>query len=156
MARAIARVGRMIEHVQDRPAKRAYSSFSLSLLHAARDPYSIASTLDDWQAPVLGRVLPRLSTAFPAIRSELTDFEDRRFLPGDGPARSTRRVARVFAPARARRSSSPTWSALAFRYPRFTLVCVRRKARRQVIFATGKGGGGKRRPRYSAYSYVRC
>lgn len=39
------------------------------------------------------------------------------------------------------------------------VVCVRRHRRRQVIFALGKAGSGKRRqrsPRYNDMSYVRC
>jgi len=34
--------------------------------------------------------------------------------------------------------------------------CHRRKQRREVIFARGKGGGGHKRPRWSSLSHVRC
>lgn len=34
--------------------------------------------------------------------------------------------------------------------------CVRRKVRREVIFAKVGGGGGKRRPRWNGSSFVRC
>lgn len=91
-----------------------------------------------------------------AVRSQRLLFEDRRRLPDDAPARSTRRVARIgLVPAR-KASSGRTWSALHFSYPEHALVCVRRKSRRQVLFALGRGGGGKRRPRRNDYSDVRC
>lgn len=51
---------------------------------------------------------------------------------------------------------SPT-PTLAFNVPRETLVCVRRKVRRKVIFATRKTGKGSRSPRkLSRYSGVSC
>lgn len=48
---------------------------------------------------------------------------------------------------------------LRFPLPEKTLVCVRRKTRRRVLFAlrkNGKGGGKQRPPRWTAQSYVRC
>lgn len=48
---------------------------------------------------------------------------------------------------------------LRFPVPEKTLVCVRRKARRRVLFAlrkTGKGGGRQRPPRWTAQSFIRC
>jgi len=40
-----------------------------------------------------------------------------------------------------------------------TLICVRRKIRKEVLFAKkffGKGGSGQRSPRFNYYSKVRC
>ena len=35
-------------------------------------------------------------------------------------------------------------------------VCAKRKIRRAVLFATGKGGGNHRPPRYTLESQIRC
>lgn len=44
--------------------------------------------------------------------------------------------------------------------PRTTIVCIRRRSRRRVLFALRKVGKGRgyrfRRPRWSAHSYIRC
>lgn len=91
-----------------------------------------------------------------SVRSNLHQFEDRRILLDDAPARSTRRVSRVSLRPASRNRASRIWSAMHFLYPKFTLICVRRRIRRQVLFAFGRGGGGKRRPRWNNYSSVRC
>lgn len=46
-----------------------------------------------------------------------------------------------------------------FRQPGRVSVCVRRKARKRVLFAlqkTGRGSGAKRTARWSAASFIRC
>ena len=46
-----------------------------------------------------------------------------------------------------------------FQRPERTVVCIRRKERRRVLFAlqkTGKGGRRNRPPKWSAKSYIRC
>lgn len=45
---------------------------------------------------------------------------------------------------------------LGFDVPSSVLVCVRRKQRRQVLFAKGKNGRGNRRPRWNATSHIWC
>lgn len=48
---------------------------------------------------------------------------------------------------------------LQFREPRQTHVCVRRQARRQVLFAlrrAGRGSGAHKTPRWSAQSFIQC
>uniref|UniRef100_A0AAU8B6R4 Uncharacterized protein n=1 Tax=Dulem virus 85 TaxID=3145796 RepID=A0AAU8B6R4_9VIRU len=48
---------------------------------------------------------------------------------------------------------------LVFHEPRKTAVCIRRQARRRVLFALRKAGKGARRPqkaRWTAKSYVQC
>ena len=35
-------------------------------------------------------------------------------------------------------------------------ICAKRKIRREVLFATGKGGGNHRPPRYTLESKIRC
>lgn len=57
--------------------------------------------------------------------------------------------------ARGRRLKAPT--GLFFSHPRSVLVCVRRKVRREVILASGKGGRRRRRrARFNENSFVRC
>lgn len=49
-------------------------------------------------------------------------------------------------------------SALRFANPKRVITCIRRRTRRQVLFAlkkTGKGSGAKRR-RYTDASHIRC
>lgn len=36
------------------------------------------------------------------------------------------------------------------------VICAKRKIRREVLFATGKGGGSHRPPSYSLESQIRC
>lgn len=46
---------------------------------------------------------------------------------------------------------------LSFAQPDKVALCVRRKTRREVLFAKGKGGGGRRRrPRKNWFSKVSC
>lgn len=88
----------------------------------------------------------------------LRSIEDRRTFY---PERATR-PASSFSRPRHRLEVSPGYNILPFgvrfEEPRKVLVCVRRKQRREVLFAmkrTGKGGG-KRRHKRGPYSDVRC
>lgn len=51
---------------------------------------------------------------------------------------------------------SPQKSIAVFQEPRRVPVCVRRKERREVLFAKGKSGRGYRKPRWNERSYMRC
>lgn len=86
--------------------------------------------------------------------------EDRRTYHPDvyRPVRSTRVPRhRLIVPARAQKAARPArLFSVGFRNPSELLVCVRRKVRREVLLAKGRGGGGHRRPRRNAYSDVRC
>ena len=111
--------------------------------------------------------LPR-STVFD-VKNQLFLFEDRRsFNPESiyAPARSfskTRhrliipRVAK--APARGRPKQLELFppAHIGFRAPEKVLICVRRKMRKEVMFATGKAGkAGQKKPRRNEYSEVHC
>lgn len=50
------------------------------------------------------------------------------------------------------------FNSVRFASPRGVIVCVRRKLRREVLFALGVGGqsGAKARPRFTAASAVSC
>lgn len=84
----------------------------------------------------------------------------------DDLPRTSRGVASIRAAQPARRKGRHKVSAfrvsmtprahMAFKAPKFVAICVRRKIRREVLLALGRGGGGKRRPRRNAYSNVRC
>lgn len=45
---------------------------------------------------------------------------------------------------------------LSFLLPKSVMVCVRRKQRRQVLLALGRGGAGNKPPHWSDESYLRC
>ena len=110
------------------------------------------------------------------IRTILQELEDRREWHPEGPARSARGffiprhrlVARVSSPQSGRTSSSfqspflPSLSSVpisvGFQAPKQVAICIRRKVRREVIFAKGKAGRGVRRrlPTRNFYSEVPC
>lgn len=115
--------------------------------------------------------ITRLPSLFSAIRSPLTEVEDRRlFTPDpiqDVAPSSFRNTVASIGPARPARTGQVTSRHLAnnlmspkpieaFKRPEFTPVCVRRKQRREVLLALGRGGGGKRRPRRNSTSDIRC
>ncbi len=86
-------------------------------------------------------------------------YEDRRVFHPRGRQRAAfsepRLAARVVvSPVRSRRLPA----ALSFTDPRRVVVCVRRRIRRQVLFANGTGGarGRKRQPRRNEFSSIRC
>lgn len=132
--------------------------------HRRRDiHHSIASTLPDRDLEQLVRVLPDLPINSPVVRSPYTEVEDYRLFTPDAvrvSKSSRRRSVRIqLAPASAGRTSGRPFSdvqALMFRAPKFALVCVRRKQRKEVLFASGKGGKRTRRGRRSFWSDVRC
>lgn len=75
---------------------------------------------------------------------------------GKKPRRSIRRSLALVRPRRASGVSGPT-PRIAFAVPENVAICVRRKRRREVMFATRKNGKtGQRRPRRNAYSGVQC
>lgn len=53
--------------------------------------------------------------------------------------------------------NNPGLSRLAFSIPRNVLICIRRKQRKQVLFATGKAGkSGQKKPKWTEDSFIRC
>lgn len=109
-------------------------------------------------------VLPR--------RPDLRIFEDRRTAY---PARARQRPALLFSGRQHRlvvrdRKPTPRQSAfgfkpndqtrarVAFADPRKTLVCVRRKVRKEVLHATGAAGSRRRqkKPRHNELSKISC
>lgn len=50
----------------------------------------------------------------------------------------------------------PLKQAVRFAVPKRVRLCVKRKERREVLLAKGKGGGNHRKPRRTEYSSVRC
>jgi len=117
--------------------------------------------------PKRPRVLP--TNAIPRMRSlprlvaPLSTYEDRRaYHPisrAFRPAFSIPTAARIIKavePKASRRFQSQTKATLAFAEPRRVLVCIRRRTRKEVLLALGKGGGGKRKPRRNHLSEVTC
>ena len=98
---------------------------------------------------------------FGAIHDVLQDIEDRRTFHPDGYFRQALDLSATPAPARMRdtRSRTARYQVPALDHNRHpVLVCVRRKQRREVIFAMKKNGKGARarRRRRNYYSNVRC
>lgn len=121
-------------------------------------------------------VFARLVRPSMSVRTILQQLEDRREWHPEGPARAARGffiprhrlVARVSSPQSGRTSSSfqspflPSLSSVpisvGFQAPKQVAICVRRKVRKEVIFAKGKAGRGVRRrpPTRNFYSEVIC
>lgn len=115
---------------------------------------------------IANRRLPSISFSQPLLPSPgLSLYEDRRRYHPEGYTR----------PAKLFNGSSHTLTAIpqkkyrykalktlvpetiAFSAPKETLVCVRRKIRREVMFARKKTGkSGQRRPRYNYLSSISC
>lgn len=105
--------------------------------------------------------LPRLTpvTTFHDFGfGQLSDFEDNRRW---SPFKFSDAVSVGGNPAPTRRLPPSRWSpppAIGFDDPRTAIRCVRRKQRREVIFAKNKRrkGAGARRRRRDFFSNVRC
>lgn len=165
MARSRIRVRVAVDEVERRPAARRYAVMPTVTVIGSRDlPSAITTGLPQDRYRSAGLFDSPVSSLSPAVRSLVTQSEDRRYMQGDAPARSLRRAAAYGARrprVRGRTISPPShmaWEALWFKYPAHALVCVRRKRRRQVLFARGSTGRNKyrRRPRWTEYSHVRC
>lgn len=91
-------------------------------------------------------------------------FHDRRrFYPDTGVLRPEFRKPHIPPSPNHRRASrlvidpfGPLKQAVRFAIPKKIKLCVDRKKRREVIMATGKGGGAHRKPRRNEFSSVRC
>lgn len=128
-------------------------------------------SLDALLVPVRPSPAVTFSSRVPA---DLSPIEDRRtFWPEPAalrPALTLRGTgARVVGAAPVRKPGPPgrkstalasvkTGSVLTFSAPKRVAVCVRRQRRKEVLFATGKGGrrGRQRQRRRSEFSEVSC
>lgn len=122
-----------------------------------RDPLAIATGLSAADLGLMADDLVRpVSSPNSAVRSALTEVEDGRLyspVVDNSGASSRRRASRLVVPSpgRAAPAARPfTLAAVQYDLPQSVIVCIRRKARRGVLLAKGKGGGrhkkGRRRP----------
>lgn len=119
--------------------------------HKQRDNNSITS----------GTLLHKLAVPLPSLLPDLRLLEDRReFYPERRrPARGLfSDSADVVVATPRRRSDMSVPFRLAFRRAPEVAICVRRKQRREVMFAYNRTGKGSRsfRRRRNEYSDVRC
>lgn len=95
---------------------------------------------------------------------DLTAIDDRRtfdFEPATRPARlftgSTASITATPIKKKTERARARVPYQIAFSAPAETLVCVRRRRRKEVLHAKRKTGKrGQRRPRRSQFSEVKC
>lgn len=104
---------------------------------------------------------PLLFFGLPFTSTLLREVEDRRTFHPSGsfrPVFSPPSDAPIFKAARSKRPSSFPSDALAYSIPDMTPTCIRRRRRREVIFASGKGGrrGRQRRHRRKWDSSIHC
>lgn len=120
----------------------------------------ISPSLDALLAPIEPVRPLRVTQLFYQPMEGLNEIEDgRRFAPYDVSPRDvsgTGASVRSAAVSRVRPEIPP--AGIAFSHPEHVVRCVRRKTRREVIFALkkrGKGAGARRRRR-NYWSNVRC
>jgi len=103
------------------------------------------------------RLNPLPSLPLVSLISSFTEVSDRRTYHPSGPSRSARSTSRahhdLVSPSPFGRFSGSY--GVGFKNPERVLVCIRRKQRREVLLAKGRGGAN-RKPRRSYYSDVRC
>lgn len=104
-------------------------------------------------------------TVFSGIADARTYFPDISFNPQSSLSRPLLSVARKPIKRQSKVIASPSNQVvpsgrraehLRFAVPAQVIICVRRRQRRQVLFAFGKGGSGHRKPQWKADSYIRC
>lgn len=153
-------LGREVDEVESR---LRYGGAGAEPTQSAEDPLgrdlstSIASGLPQvrFGLQALYRPLSRVSSV---VRSDVSSYEDHRlFTPAEKALRSTRRVSQIVThrpKAGSRRASQLPW-ALSFKDPTHAIICVKRKMRREVLMAKGKGGANSR-PRRRSTSNIWC
>ena len=107
-------------------------------------------------APVPG---PARAPGYISPPGLLTEIEDFRTYHPEGAVRSALTVGGLDAAYQKKERPAGRFQPPAsFEAPRSVVICVRRKQRREVLFATRKTGkGGRaRRHRRNYYSNVRC
>lgn len=123
-------------------------------VHPARDTIVIAN------APALRRISSRALVArstFPTFSDDLRTWHPER---SDRPALKFSGLPAAVVIGRRPRSvgRKAAWPshAVVFKNPDRVLTCVRRARRREVIFASGRGGKKTRRPKYTWRSKIHC
>lgn len=150
----------------NRPMARKRTS-SNNQSHAGRsaDAFDIASGLD----PLLSPVSPSTVLSNPLKNDPALEIEDRRSYSPEGPSRrpksrsqTTQIVVRDRKPSPRQalykfKLNSQTKAVVAFAQPNSVVLCQRRKARRQVLFAKRKTRGAGGRPRRRNWTtYISC
>lgn len=111
------------------------------------------------------RLLSRPSAPIlPDVTHDLRPFEDRRTYHPLGVFRPARVIGghpvQPLVPSKPAKQRSRAFLAhgLAFPNPKRVLICVRRKSRREVLFAKNlhRRGAGARKRRRTYYSEVKC
>lgn len=125
----------------------------------ARSHHVIARPLRVLKRPVALSTKPYVGYDAYAGKTPLTAYQDRRlYNPWPAALRPAfslpRSAARIVVKKVAPKAAVP-WG-IKFAQPRRVLICLRRHARREVLLALGKGGGGKRRPKRNNFSGVSC
>lgn len=113
------------------------------------------STFSD---PLATLTLSVVRPSFPVFRSIVKATEDRRFYHPMGdfrPAGALTKPSRRIIP-QASTGGKTISPRLSFATPELVARCVRRKERREVLFAKGKSGGGHRKPRRDWFSDISC
>lgn len=109
------------------------------------------------------RLLP-LPLPPPVMRVDLRPISDRRLYHPLGAVRPALSLSgnphRLVYGRNSKVTAVTRWpvAAVAFHAPKRVVICVRRKRRKEVIFALGRAGrgGSFRKPRRNFYSSVEC
>lgn len=95
-----------------------------------------------------------LSSGLPVLSAPFVELEDLRDWSPVGP--TNRRAFSLPRSSAGLVDNGALRRGVRFAVPEDVLVCVRRKTRREVIFARTGGGGGMRRGRRGRWSDVSC
>lgn len=127
-----------------------------------RRDYTPQSTVPDAFTSPRTLTLPKVVQVRPV--ADLRQVEDRRTYHPLGPMRPPKAWSgHSVTPVKPKTSNKKFQRSLPFGLqfsaPKETLVCVRRKRRKEVLHAirkTGKGAGRRRKPRRNFYSMIGC
>lgn len=111
--------------------------------------------------------LPRMSLSkltphtYKLSLATYSGIDQRRFNPVKKHLRPARTILGTQAPTRSTVKSNLSrklYETHTFTLPKKTAVCIRRQSRKEVLFATGKGGKrhNNRRSRRNQHSYISC
>lgn len=150
----------------------ARSKTSKTINRVTRDTVVIANPAPRLRYSSTYSPLTSLSTSFTQRFAPLYLQQDGRTYHPDGrnrpdiavPRSAGRLVVRsVYGSGKAVRvAANPfatvKWGAerVGFATPRKVATCVRRKIRREVLLAFGRGGAGNKKPRWRASSHISC
>lgn len=137
------------------------SHFSVNVQTQRRDASAIASAVPFHEA--LFSDFPRSGRLTLRTVEDRRTFHPERYRPAAGLRNQRHKLVLLNASKKAARNplrpfSLPTTARIGFRGARSVVICMRRRMRREALWALNRVGRGapRRRPRRNAYSSILC